>query len=290
MLDLINATTLAAHTRGAPGVCIGVIDGPCDLGHPALRGASVRPLGTAGEAPPSCRQDHSVACVHGTFVMGVLAGRGGERDGGGGAGLSPDCSFRLRPIFGEEGPPGAVPETTPQALAQAIVETVRAGAHIINISAGLGSTALRSVPHLREAIDFARNNDALVIAAAGNHGTVGPVPLFDQDWVIPVAACDGTGHPLVQSNLGLSIGRYGLLAPGQNVLGLRPAGGAMRMTGTSVAAPFVTGVAALLKSLYPQASSGTLRRALLGPPERRRSIIPPLLDAEASWAALRQVH
>ena len=61
------------------------------------------------------------------------------------------------------------------------------------------------------------------------------------------------------------------------------------MSGTSAAAPFVTGAIALLWSLYPQASAAEIRQAILRPDIPRRSITPPLLNAEASWRLL-QAH
>jgi hypothetical protein len=77
------------------------------------------------------------------------------------------------------------------------------------------------------------------VAAAGNQGMVGSSTITSHSWVIPVAACNGQGWPLRESNLGGSIGRRGLSAPGENVTSLGTNGKPRTFGGTSAAAPFV---------------------------------------------------
>jgi hypothetical protein len=54
-----------------------------------------------------------------------------------------------------------------------------------------------------------------------------------------------------------------------------------------VAVPFVTGAIALLWSLFPKATAAEIRRAILLPGIPRKSVVPPLLNAGASWRALK---
>ena len=191
-----------------------------------------------------------------------------------------------RPIFCEAAPGEVCPTVEPDQLASAITETIDAGARILNLSLGLGTTSLSPAPRLRHALDYAFRKGVVVVAAAGNHGIVGPVPLLSHPWVIPVVATDATGRVHGGSNVGISIGKRGLRAPGRAVWSTSSSGGHTQLTGTSVAAPFVSGAAALLWSLHPGASAADVRAALLQPGVSRRNLIPPLLDAEASRAAL----
>ena len=109
---------------------------------------------------------------------------------------------------------------------------------------------------------------------------------FDVPWVIPVAAYDGRGRPATRSNLGTSLGRRGLGAPGEWVESLRPGGGFRGGGGTSSAAAFVTGALALLASLHPRAPAAELRAAITAG-GRRRAVAAPALDGEGALAWLR---
>ncbi|MBT9316585.1 S8 family serine peptidase [Leptothoe spongobia TAU-MAC 1115] len=267
-------------SEGEPEIRIGLIDGPVGA-HPDLVGARSQTL--LGGASINCQNINSLACQHGTFITGILCSRRGSQA----PGICPNCTILVRPIFCEEmygNPP--CPEVTTEELARTICETVDAGVNTINLSLGLANTALIDYPDLEAAIAYAMGKGVLLVAAAGNQGNLGPLPLFKHPWTIPVIACDARGQIAHGSNLGLSVGRSGLIAPGVNVTSTAPETGFTSMSGTSVAAPFVTGEIALLQSLFPRQSAAQIRRAILRPGVRRGSVCPPLLDAWESWQFL----
>jgi hypothetical protein len=285
-LDLMQLRPLMSLASGSPAVSIGVIDGPVDLNHPAFASAQIR---AAQEAQLiACQEAESAACKHGTFVTGILCAQRGSAA----PALCPDCAIIVRPIFPEAGvTESAIPTCTPEELAHAIVETVDAGARVLNLSMGLLASALKTYTPLDAACDYARQRGVIVVAAAGNQGVVGSVPLLRHPWIIPVASCDAHGRVSPESNLGPSIGRRGLLAVGVDVPSTAPGGGYARLSGTSVAAPFVTGTIALLWSAFPQATAAEIQHALVtGAAHHRRTITPPLLNAEAAWNLLRALH
>jgi len=113
-----------------------------------------------------------------------------------------------------------MPSATPGELAEAIIDSVDAGVRVINLSAALVQPVPNGESSLEEALRYAAHRGVMIVAAAGNQGTVGSSAITRHPWVIPTAACDTHGRPLRASNLGASIGRRGLSAPGENVTSL----------------------------------------------------------------------
>jgi subtilisin family serine protease len=195
----------------------------------------------------------------------------------------------VRPIFSEVSPfADEMPSATPEELAQAVVDCVDAGARVLNVSAALVQASAKGARELGQALDYASAHGAILVAAAGNQGTVGGSAILGHPSVIPVTGCDLQGRPLPESNLGSSIGRRGLMAPGIGVTSLGTTGNPQAFGGTSAAAPFVTGAIALLWSEFPGAAAEWLRFAVTqGGGLRRRAISPPVLDAWAAYKAMK---
>ncbi|SOB89012.1 S8 family serine peptidase [Streptomyces sp. 1331.2] len=285
-LDLVALGGLMARTRGRPETVVGLVDGPVAVAHPGLRTARLREL--PGDVPTRCAEPGSEQCRHGTFVAGILTGRRGT----GAPAVCPDCTVLLRSVFaegagsaegaGRAGLPlrsGFPLPTGPEQLAAAIVDTVDAGARVVNVSADLSWSAVREGRSLTEALDHAARRGVIVVVAAGNQGVVGGSVLTRHPAVIPVAACDRRGRPAPYSNLAGSIARAGLSAPGEGITSLATAARQPPIRGTSVAAPLVTGAIALLYSEFPHAGAAEIRRALCGTTHPRRALWPDLLDA-----------
>lgn len=274
MLNLIHLTALMQRSEGSPTIRIGLIDGPIAAGHPDL----ASPIVSLGDA--ACERFSSAACTHGSFVAGIF----GARRGSAAPALCPQCPLLVRPVFLEAD--GALPRSSAGELAQAIEDVIGAGACIVNLSLALTGGPGGQEGRLREVLDWAAQKGVLVVAAAGNEGRIGTTVLTRHPWVLPVVSCDAEGRPSPLSNLSLAIARNGLMAPGGPFVSLDSQGGTRTGSGTSFAAALVSGIAALLWSLFPQVPAQHLKAALLMRALPQRSLIPLLVDAERAWRAL----
>ena len=281
-LDLVRLPRLMERSQGRPEVAVALIDGPVALEHPDLASATIREI--PGKLQGTCALAHSVACTHATFVAGILSARRGSAA----PAICPGCTLMLRPIFAETANgSGQMPSATPEELAGAVIDSLNAGARVINLSSALIQPSAKGERKLEEALNYAAQRGAITVAAAGNQGTVGSSAITRHPWVIPVAACNMQGRPLNESNLGSSIGRRGLSAPGENITSLGTNGKPQTFGGTSAAAPFVTGAIALLWSEFPSASGAQIKLAVTRAGGRgRTSIAPPLLDAWGAYQLL----
>src|SRR5215210_5174425 len=130
-LALVKLTALMERTGGISGVKIGLIDGPVFTQHSDLTTERFNEISKNNAA--TCTQMNSIACMHGTFVAGILSAK---RNSSAPA-ICPNCTLLVRPVFSEttsglENMPGA----TPLELSAAINDCINAGAWIINLSLG----------------------------------------------------------------------------------------------------------------------------------------------------------
>ena len=281
-LDLVRLTPLMERSSGSPEVKIGLIDGPVVTQHPDLAVEHLRAI--PGNNGATCTRANSTACLHGTFVVGILSAKRNSPA----PAICPNCTLLIRPIFVEQTTGSEqMPSATPQELAVAIIECIDAGARVINLSLALVQPSSKGEQSLEEAVNQAVRRGVIVVAAAGNQGTLGSSAITRHPWVIPVVACDLRGKPMTESNLGSSIGRRGLTAPGDAITSLSAEGQPLTLGGTSVAVPFVTGTIALLWSEFPAATAAQIKLAISqASAPRRASIVPPLLDAAAAYQIL----
>jgi subtilisin family serine protease len=290
-MDPLNQTWLQPLmniSSGHPDVVIGVIDGPVDLDHPALHLSKIKTI--RDSQFKACKNASSIACSHGTFIAGILCAKRGLSA----PAICPSCKIILNPIFIEEmnnttNKHIVFPSATPEELANAIIETVDAGARIINLSLALSSSSLTTYGNLQQAYDHALHNGVILVVAAGNQGNIGNISLINHQWPIPVAACDENSQLDPTSNFGPSIGKRGIMAPGVNIRSTYPGEKYTNMSGTSFAVPFVTGSIALLWSVFPNATATAIIQSITRATSNRRSIIPPLLNVEAARNKLKNI-
>lgn len=282
LFNLINLQQLMDRTGGSPEIKIGLIDGPVSTNHISLNNKNIFEI--PGRLSGSCTKADSIACNHGTFIAGILKAK---RESLAPA-ICPDCTLLIRSVFSEHTfNNDTIPASTPLELASAIFDCVKAGAHIINLSLAIASPSSKTEKELEDALNFAASRNVIIVASAGNQGIVGSTAITRHPWVLPVIACNRYGIPLQMSNLGNSIGRNGLSAPGENITSLGTKNNTVVFTGTSVATPFVTGIIALLWSINPSLSGAAIKYAVTCI-NNRRSVIPPLVNAKASYEYLME--
>lgn len=283
-LDLVKLRALMERTSGSPGLKIGLIDGPVATQHADLAGEYLRRL--PGNNGGICTQVNSAACLHGTFVAGILSAKRGSVA----PAICPECTLVVRPIFAETaGVNGEMPKALPEELAQAILDCIDMGARVLNVSAALAQPSIKSEQALKEALDRAAKHGVIVIVAAGNQGTLGSTAITCHPWVIPVVSYDLQGRLMSHSNLGNAIGRRGLGAPGDRITSIGANGKPLTLGGTSAATPFVTGTIALLWSQFPTATATDIKFAVTQAYlPRRAAVTPPLLDAWAAYQVMRR--
>jgi len=203
-----------------------------------------------------------LAAQHGTHVASIIFGQHGSEV----QGIAPKCQGLIVPVFADE-PKGGLAPCSQIDLARAITQAVEAGAHIINISGGQLAASGEADRLLMNAIRLCQERQVLIVAAAGNDGCDCLHVPAALESVLAVGAMDSQGRPIFSSNWGNAYQSQGILAPGENILGAMPGGGTARRSGTSFAAPVVSGIAALLLSIQRQQSSSSdtsvAREALL---------------------------
>ena len=246
---------LWAKTKGNSEVCVAVLDGLVDLKHPCFEGANLTQLPSLvqGQATPQ-----SEMSLHGTHVASIIFGQPNSTV----SGIAPHCRGLIVPIFSDYHR-----RTSQLNLARAIEQAVNAGANIINISGGELTDYGEAEDWLNRAVSLCKNNNVLLVAAAGNDGCECLHVPAALPTVLAAGAMGENGQPLDYSNWGENYQTQGILALGENILGAEPGGGTTQLSGTSFATPVVSGVAALLMSLQLQREekpdSQKVRTALL---------------------------
>ncbi|MBD8869509.1 S8 family peptidase [Nocardioides donggukensis] len=233
-----------AHARGeGADVLVAVLDTGLDAGHPALGGRSVDGWdyvdddASPTDEPCGCDSDADGspdgAVGHGTFVAGTVSL------------VAPGASILPMRVLDGDGV-GSV-----FAVSEAIVDAADAGADVINLSLGTDDDTASAV--LDESLKHAERSGALVVAAAGNSGDDAEHYPASRDEVWSVAALDAGNERLADySNHGDWVD---VAATGDQVVGPVPGGSFVQWSGTSVAAPMLSGQFALVIGLAPDERS-----------------------------------
>jgi PatG C-terminal/Subtilase family/PatG Domain len=242
MATLPQFNSLWHESFGDPSICVAVLDGPVDHAHPSFNGANLTRLPTLA----SGIADRQSPSQHGTHIASVIFGQPGSSV----QGIAPHCRGLIIPVFADGGD-GLAP-CSQIDLARAITQAVEQGANVINISGGQLAASAEADPFLTNAVRLCRDNNVLIVAAAGNDGCDCLHVPAALESVLAVGAMDARGSPIGFSNWGAAYQNHGILALGEQILGAIPGGGTATKTGTSFATPIVSGLVALLLSLQQQ--------------------------------------
>jgi subtilisin family serine protease len=228
----------------------------------------VGPDYTQGANPPGYQPPH----LHGTYIASLIAGHGdGPGRSGGVIGIAPAARVLSVRVILDDQEPGFGVYNENAGYADAIPEGIRYavshGVGVINMS--LGSAVPTRA--MRLAIIDAISHGVVVVASAGNDGSAGggftpfsyPASFTG---VISVAAVGATGRRAAFSDRNASVL---VSAPGVNVVGAGPGGEYLTGSGTSPAAAFVAGVAALIRSKYPRLTPALVAQALVSSARHR---------------------
>ncbi len=181
---------------------------------------------------------------HGTAVAGIIAALDNDE---GITGINPRVElYSARVLDGNlEAPVGRIAEAIDWAVGQDV--------DIINMSFGIA----KNVKELEEAVERAAAAGILLVAAAGNGETVAYPAAYDE--VIAVGSVTAAGLAAEDSAGGEALE---LMAPGEDILSSGIFGGVTGMSGTSMAAPHVAGVASILMELNPEMPVDYIRMLL----------------------------
>ncbi|TQK51487.1 type VII secretion-associated serine protease mycosin [Streptomyces sp. SLBN-118] len=249
-LQRVLLDELWQDTKGK-GVRVAVIDTGVDNDNVQLKSAVDASAGRDLLKPDKNNQDEkrgktdgTVDLVgHGTKVAGIIAAR--PRKGTGFVGLAPEAT--IIPIRqNDENNSG-----NDRTMATAIDHAVAKGAGVINISQDT-TKPLSLDSELNKAVQRAIRAKVVVVASAGNDGMDGKLKTTYPaafPGVLAVASSDRNNERAAFSQAGEFVG---IAAPGVDVVSTVPGNGQCVDNGTSFSAPYVAGVAALLKAKYPK--------------------------------------
>ncbi|MCP2369183.1 type VII secretion-associated serine protease mycosin [Agromyces flavus] len=239
--------TTAWNTSRGEGVTVAIIDTGvngevAELAGVVIGGTDVSGLGSDDGQTPVGEESE-----HGTMVASLLAGRG-TGEGNGVIGVAPDAELLTASVaFGQD---TGSDKTNDEQIAEAVRWAVDNGADVINMSLTRNT---RDWPESwDDAFTYAFENDVVVVAAAGNRGS-GTSEVGAPATIPGVLAVAGVDR---EQNASFDASAQGITlavsAPSEDLVGVLPDGSYVQWSGTSAAAPLVSGLVALVRSAYPE--------------------------------------
>lgn len=236
-------------TTGSTNIVIAMVDTGVYTSHEDLSSKIVpgRNFVTGAVDPNNANDDNG----HGTFTAGIAAAQTNNSIGV--AGVSWGAKIMPIKVMDADG------YGLESDAAEGIIWAADNGADIISMSLG----GYDDVPAEKAAIEYAYNKGCVLVAASGNDGLNTAFYPASYDQVIAVGASNESGQRCTANDWGAGGSNYGsyldVMAPGNGIMSTWwDAGGSTYniSSGTSAAAPFVSGIAALVLSQYPTWTNG----------------------------------
>jgi subtilisin family serine protease len=228
-------------------VIVAVLDTGVDLDHPDLCGKVLTDIDIdMVNGDSSAEDDHS----HGTHVAGIAAAI--TNNGVGVAGIGWNSAVLPVKVLDSCGGGDAL------TLADGIMYATNNGADVINMS--LGAAIDYCPSYVQDAANYAHEQGVVLVSAGGNTSSSSDFFPANCDHVLGVAATKSDGSLASYSTSG---GHINAAAPGSGIYSTILNGNYGYKSGTSMAAPFVAGLAGLLRSHYPEYTAEQIASAIL---------------------------
>ncbi|AGH95645.1 S8 family serine peptidase [Pseudobdellovibrio exovorus] len=253
--------------RETPDVPVGVIDMDFDLSHEELKEAfdDRYSLDFSGKNFSEISLDAKYS-QHGTLVSAIIGANGVNAVGITG------ISQRARMIAINVAPVGKAID-----IEEVMRYTIDSGAKVINCSFGYVSIKPDLMEKLRRALRYAQEKDVLIVAAAGNYGRDNDKePFYPSSFsvefpnVISVGATAEDDSHFYASSYGKK--HVDIFAPGRNIIVPADATRYVLSSGTSEAAPIVSGVASLMRQINPRLSAAQVKKILMQTSDKKEQL------------------
>lgn len=240
-------------TSGSNGIIIAIIDDGIEAEHPMFKGRIYKPYNVYLQSNQLSKGDG-----HGIHVAGIAAGNN-VFESKGALGVAPDCMIMPVQVYDNN-------RCSMSAIASGVMYAIHQGAHIINVSSGHSLPQLAVLPetdqrtianeyfkgearvwnHIAEVAH--KKNVTIVFAAGNDHILTLISPENRSNVSISVCATNSQGRMSEYTNYGEG---SDISAPGDDIMSAAPNGKVQFMTGTSMAAPVISGTIALMRSVCP---------------------------------------